>query len=102
MKIILQSLHSTFFIGPSNGDEAPAVEANDLEQELQRMIQQSLGECSRQRLRALQMALRRQGNIESRISAKELHVVLQVRCSCDSSTPKYINLINSYSACHNN
>ena len=64
--------------GSSNGDEEESIEASDLEQELQRMIQQDLGECSRQRLRALQMALRRQGNMESRISAKDLYVVLQV------------------------
>ena len=50
----------------------------ELEQELQRMMKAAMGEVSRQRLRALQMALRRAGNTENRISSKDLLSVLQV------------------------
>ena len=42
------------------------------------LLVEGLGDCSRQRLRAVRMGLRKTANGESRISAKELYSLLQV------------------------
>ena len=50
----------------------------DKETELYNHLYEVLSDCSRQRLRALQMSLRKFSNIEARISSKELQQVFQV------------------------
>ena len=50
----------------------------DPEHELHRQLYEPMRECSRQRLRSLQMGLRKYANIDSRITVKELQQVFQV------------------------
>ncbi|XP_078576206.1 echinoderm microtubule-associated protein-like 2 isoform X6 [Branchiostoma floridae x Branchiostoma japonicum] len=50
---------------------------NDLEHELREQLRGPLEDVSRQRLRAVRMALRRHGNVDSRISQKDFLTVFQ-------------------------
>ena len=59
-------------------EDHDATPSRDFEQEIHRQLYDAMREVSRQRLRSMQMALRRYGNTESRISAKELQLVFQV------------------------
>ena len=59
-------------------DTSEGAGQRELEAELQRLMKDAMGEVSRQRLRALQMALRRAGNMDNRMPAKDLLAVLQV------------------------
>ncbi len=56
------------------GDES----AIDPEHELHRQLFEPMRDCSRQRLRSLQMGLRKYANIDSRITVKELQQVFTV------------------------
>ena len=59
-------------------DEYAIQQRNETEKLLQRNLQESLASCSRQKLRSLQMSLKKQSNVDSRLSQKDLLVVLQV------------------------
>ncbi|CAD5122248.1 DgyrCDS10695 [Dimorphilus gyrociliatus] len=59
-------------------DESENVmESKERENELHHQLKDTLAECSRQRLRALHMSLRRQANSETRINQKDLDKVFQ-------------------------
>ncbi|XP_064644158.1 echinoderm microtubule-associated protein-like 2 [Lineus longissimus] len=51
--------------------------STDMELELMQQLVNPMQDCSRQRLRAIQMGLRRDGNIESRITSNELKLVFK-------------------------
>ena len=49
------------------------------ESDLHRQLFDSLRDCSRQRLRALQMTLRKNANFEGRVQSKDLAQMFQVK-----------------------
>lgn len=53
------------------------METRERENELHHQLKETLFECSRQRLRALHMSLRRQANSDTRINQKDLEKVFQ-------------------------
>ncbi|KAK3763267.1 hypothetical protein RRG08_028177 [Elysia crispata] len=62
----------------SNSDEDQnEAEDSDPEEKLCTHLQTCLAECSRQRLRALQMSLRHYGNVDNRVSYKDMQTSLQ-------------------------
>ncbi|CAH1788873.1 unnamed protein product, partial [Owenia fusiformis] len=70
------SIQSGGFEGLNDEDVNDSFAPNP-ETELQNQLKSCLTECSRQRLRAFQMSLRRFENSESRISTKDLNQVFQ-------------------------
>ncbi len=72
--------------------------AIDPDHELHTQLHAPLRDCSRQRLRSIQMSLRKYANVESRITSKELQQVFTV--SLDyldvSNYELYIRLIKNY------
>ncbi|GFR77866.1 echinoderm microtubule-associated protein-like 4 isoform X2 [Elysia marginata] len=58
-------------------DDQNETEDSDPEDKLCSHLQVCLAECSRQRLRALQMSLRHYGNVDNRVSYKDMQISLQ-------------------------
>ena len=62
------------------------------ESDLHRQLFDSLRDCSRQRLRALQMTLRRNANFEGRVQSKDLAQMFQVGPACGA----FVRLVAGY------
>ena len=74
LSFFIQRCLSSF---PEEEDHTEA-EESDPEEKLCNHLQTCLAECSRQRLRSLQMSLRHYGNVDNRVTCKDMQTSLQV------------------------
>lgn len=62
-----------------DSDEYAIKQRSETEKLLQCHLKESLASCSRQKLRSIQMSLKKQSTVDSRMSEKDLLAVLQVK-----------------------